>query len=49
MGLKDSGVAAEFGLVSLTVPRRLWKPKKVAAAKQRSVYAFCFENRSYPR
>jgi len=40
MGLKDSGIAAEFGLVSLTVPRRLWKPKKVAAAKQRSVCAF---------
>ena len=42
MGLKDSGIAAEFGLVSLTVPRRLWKPKKVAAAKQRSVQAFSF-------
>ena len=41
MGLKDSGIAAEFGLVSLTVPRRLWKPKKVAAAKQRSVRMSC--------
>lgn len=41
MGLKDSGIAAEFGLVSLTVPRRLWKPKKVAAAKQRSVRTSC--------
>src|SRR5258706_5197146 len=40
MGLKDSGIAAEFGLVSLTVPRRLWKPKKVAAAKQRSVHVY---------
>jgi transcriptional activator SPT7 len=41
MGLKDSGIAAEFGLVSLTVPRRLWKPKKVVAAKQRSVRTPC--------
>ena len=43
MGLKDSGIAAEFGLVSLTVPRRLWKPKKVAAAKQRFVGTFCLK------